>query len=98
MADYGAIRDAVATIARKHGVERVSLFGSRARGDNRLDSDYDFLVTKGAMTTLWKFAAFWEDLERVLCAPADIVTEGTPDRDLLAEAKKDAVLLYERSH
>ena len=96
MTDYRAIREIVAPIARKHGVTRVSLFGSRARGNDRPGSDYDFLVTKGSMTSLWKFAAFWEDLEAGLHAPVDILTDGSPDRRLLEEARKDAVLLYEQ--
>ena len=36
------ISDIVAPIAEKYGVKKVFLFGSRARGDYREDSDYDF--------------------------------------------------------
>ena len=34
----------VGAIAAEYGILRVYLFGSRARGDNRPDSDYDFCV------------------------------------------------------
>lgn len=34
----------VAPIAERHGVRRIWLFGSRARGDHRRDSDYDFCI------------------------------------------------------
>lgn len=37
----------VAPLASQYGVERMYLFGSRARGDHRPDSDYDFLISKG---------------------------------------------------
>ena len=40
------IREAIIEAAGKHGVEidKIILFGSRARGDNRKDSDWDILV------------------------------------------------------
>ena len=52
MTDISAIRETVTPIAQRHGVKRVYLFGSRARGDNRPDSDYDFLITEGNVTPL----------------------------------------------
>lgn len=36
------LRRTVGPIAESHGMRRVYLFGSRARGDHREDSDYDF--------------------------------------------------------
>ena len=40
------IKEIILSIARKHGIEvdRVILFGSRARGDYTEDSDWDVLV------------------------------------------------------
>lgn len=96
MTDYSAIGNIVTPVAMKHGVKRVSLFGSRARGDDKPDSDYDFLISKGNVTSLWKLAAFWDDLEGALHSSVDIVTEGSPDKELLENARKDAVLLYEQ--
>ena len=97
MTNIAAIREMVTPVARRHGVKRVYLFGSRARGDNRPDSDYDFLITKGSVTTLWRMASLWEDMENTFHAPVDVITDTSPDDDLLAEAKKDAVLLYEQT-
>jgi len=37
-------RKALAAICRKYGVKKVSLFGSAARGELRLDSDVDLMV------------------------------------------------------
>ena len=97
MADISGIREKVTPIARRHGVKRVYLFGSRARGDNRPDSDYDFLITKGNVTTLWRMVALWEDMEETFQAPVDVITDTSSDNHLLAEAKKDAVLIYEQT-
>jgi predicted nucleotidyltransferase len=47
-ASIAEIRKIVPPIAERHGVEHVYLFGSRARGDHRPDSDYDFMVSFGS--------------------------------------------------
>lgn len=41
------LKEIVRPIAEEYGLARVSLFGSRARGEERPDSDYDFLISKG---------------------------------------------------
>ena len=38
------LKELVKPIAEKYNVDRVALFGSRARGDNRPDSDWDLLI------------------------------------------------------
>lgn len=40
-------RDAILTTAARHGVTKIRVFGSVARGDARNDSDVDFLVEVG---------------------------------------------------
>ena len=97
MTDISAIRETVTPIAQRHGIKRAYLFGSRARGDNRPDSDYDFLITKGNVTTLWRMASLWEDMEEAFQAPADVITDTSSDNNPLAEAKKYAALLYEQT-
>ena len=52
----------VSPIAASFGVERMYLFGSRARGDARPDSDYDILISKGKVKTLFLHAALWQAL------------------------------------
>ena len=88
--------DTVAPLAARYGVERVYLFGSRARGDNRPDSDYDFLISKGCIQSLFTHAALWQDLEAALHAPVDLVTDTSGDRELIRQARKDAILIYEQ--
>ena len=40
------MEEAVAVIAREYQPEKIILFGSRAKGDARPDSDYDFIIVK----------------------------------------------------
>ena len=97
MTDIRDIQRTVRPIARRHGVERVYLFGSRARGDERADSDYDFLISKGNVNTLIRMASFWSDMEEALHAPVDVVTDTSNDAALIASARKDAILIYEQT-
>ena len=86
----------IAPLAAQYGVERMYLFGSRARGDHRPDSDYDFLITKGRVRSLFTHAALWQDLEKALHASVDLVTDTSSDKDLIQQARKDAILIYEQ--
>ena len=90
------LRSTVAPLAAQYGVERMYLFGSRARGDHRPDSDYDFLISKGNVRSLFTHAALWQDLEKVLQAPVDLVTDTSSNTELIHQARKDAILIYEK--
>ena len=85
----------ITTIAIKHGVKKIKLFGSRARGEEHLQSDYDFLITKGKIDTLIKYSAFVEDLEELLGTSVDVITDTSDDDELIASAEKDEILIYE---
>jgi predicted nucleotidyltransferase len=59
-------RAAIAEFCRRHHIRRLSLFGSILRGDFRPDSDVDFLVEVGSVTTPWFPAGLIVDLEDLL--------------------------------
>jgi uncharacterized protein len=68
-------RDEVQRIAAKHGARNVRVFGSVARGEARQDSDIDFLVDTGPVTSSWFPAGLVLDLEEVLGCRVEVVTE-----------------------
>ena len=72
----GDLRAIIAPIAARHGVERIYLFGSYARGETREDSDIDLLVdTNGTnLRTLLSLGALYCDLEAALQKPIDLIT------------------------
>ena len=66
-------RDQILEISRRHGVERVRVFGSMARGDARADSDVDLLVDAGPDTSAWFPGSLIADLEELLGRRVEVV-------------------------
>lgn len=68
-------REQILEIATRHGVTRIRIFGSVARGDDRADSDVDLLVQTGPKTTPWFPGGLVVELETLLGRPVQVVTE-----------------------
>lgn len=71
---------ALEAICREHGVRRLDLFGSRARGTAMDDADVDLLVeietpTPAAYARAW--FALKEQLETLFGRPVDLLTTGS---------------------
>ena len=96
MSEYERIGYIVSPIAEEFGVDRVSLFGSRARGDYTEQSDYDFLISKGKIKSLFTLSAFINALEEAFGTHVDVVTDTSSDQDFIKGVSKEGVLLYER--
>ena len=81
----------IVSIVKKHGGSNPRVFGSRARGDAREDSDLDLLIKAGPTMSLLDVAAVQVQVEELLGLPVQVVTEGALHpmlRDeVLAEAK-----------
>jgi len=75
--DIAGKRNALAALCRRHGVEKLEVFGSAARGDDfdLGSSDADFLVTFAPDTRddLEAYADLKDALEKLLGRPVDLV-------------------------
>ena len=91
------LKKMIRPIAKKYGVESVYLFGSRARGDYRTDSDFDFYIKKGRIRGYFALGGFFEELKEAVQAEIDLVSQDEEELDAyLREAiRKDGILLYE---
>ncbi len=88
--------EVVGAIAAEYGMIRVYLIGSRARGDNRPDSDYDFCVFEPRGTGMFKMSGFFHKLKDALGTEIDVVSErALGDNDFSRGILKDRRLLYE---
>ena len=72
------IKKTVAKIAPKYNLKKVTLFGSRASGNFRDDSDVDLIVefSKDKIVTLMTLSGLKIDLEDIFGVGVDIVTRG----------------------
>ena len=89
------IKGIVAPIAKKHGVNKVYLFGSYARGEATPSSDVDAPALRG----LFALGALYADFEEALGKGLDMVTANTLGKEtnivFTENLRKDQVLIYE---
>ena len=93
---FRQLKEIVSPIAEQYGVAKMSLFGSRARGEERADSDYDFWISKGRLKGLFALGGLMSDLEDALGAGIDIIVDDCHDPEIMKEVRHDEVLLYEQ--
>ena len=70
-------RAAILAIAARHGVQRVRVLGSFARGDASENSDVDLLIEAGPRTPPWFPGGLLVDLEEELGRRVDIAEVST---------------------
>jgi len=87
-------RGAVVDIAKRHGVTNVRVFGSVARGTDRVDSDIDLLVTAPPRDAAMNLIDFRDEAEELLATRVDVMTDHEgPTGRALANAKREALTL-----
>ena len=86
-------REEILRIAAKHGVGRIRVFGSAARGESRSESDLDLLVEVTGPTTPWFPGGLVAELEEFLGRRVDIVEPDGIRESLRREILRDAVPL-----
>jgi len=87
------IKETILNVAKEYNVEidKIILFGSRARGDYKEDSDWDILiVTKEKLDKKTKFN-LWYNIYRRLEFPADIIIVS---KDTFERFKNDYGFIY----
>ena len=99
-APAGGVLDAVmrkkaliATLAAAHGARRVALVGSAARGEDRPDSDLDFLVELEPGRNLLDLIGLENDLSDAFGRKVDVMTARAVKPRILKSALRGAVRL-----
>ncbi|MDO5862259.1 MAG: nucleotidyltransferase domain-containing protein [Thermoplasmata archaeon] len=87
--------DIIAELAPAYGMKRMYLFGPRARGDSRPDSDYDFFAVPGDDCSLFTASGFLLKLQNAL-GDVDPVLDDPGERNGFADRMdRDLRLVYE---
>jgi len=86
-------RDEILECAAEHGAVDVRVFGSVARGEAGLDSDVDLLVKMESGRSLLDLVGLWQDLEDLLGAHVDVLSEGGVSPYLRERIYADALAL-----
>ena len=89
--------DQLAELARKYGARRLVLYGSRARGDNRYNSDIDLAVYGMPEENMGAFGMDCEELPTLLKLDIVQIREGM-NPAFLANIERDGVTLMDRLH
>ena len=93
--DY--VLEQIKKIASKYKIEKVVLFGSRARGDNSRVSDYDIAICGNELSPIDK-ALFSFDIEEIsTLKKIDIVfVDESLDDELIKNITKEGEVIYEQ--
>ena len=81
---------------RARGVAHAALFGSRARGDNRPDSDIDIMIDidPSAHLGLWDYAGLKDYIAGLFSGPVDVVNREALKPYLRPAATADAFYAF----
>ena len=81
---------------RARGVSHAALFGSRARGDDRPDSDIDIMVEfdPSAHVTVFNYAGLKEYIAGLFDGPVDVVSREGLKPYLRPTAATDAIYAF----
>lgn len=88
-----SIRNEICELASEHGIEKVILFGSRARGDHKERSDIDLAISGGNTAA---FAVEADERIRTLLMFDVVNLDGPVQPELLAVIEKEGKTLYEK--
>lgn len=85
------IRETVASIAQEYNLKKVTLFGSRANGTARADSDVDLIIEfENEPVTLLKLISLKHRLEDIWNLEVDAISRGgIPGSILIIEREID---------
>mgnify|MGYP000295474353 FL=1 len=93
------IKEILSPIAASHGIKKVFLFGSYARGEATAESDIDFRIDAPSIDSLFQMGALYADLEDAFGKKFDLITNSslkyTRDTLFLRNMRRDEKVIYD---
>ncbi len=75
-----SIKCLVIPVAKKYDLDKISIFGSYARGEANAESDIDIVIDGGNYKGLFEFYGVKESFERALDKTVDLITRSSLDQ------------------
>jgi len=94
MIQIAEINHKTSPIFRKYQADFAGVFGSRARGDAKPQSDYDFIVRFKEVPSLVQLIKMENELKNVLGMEVDLIVEGSEKTFIKENIKKDLTPIY----
>jgi len=85
----------IVSLLTGHGVSRIAVFGSYARGEEGPESDLDLLVNFQKDLSLLTLIQIEQDLSARLGIKVDLVTEGALSPYIRERIEKDLRVIYQ---
>ncbi|HDH58254.1 MAG TPA: hypothetical protein ENF16_06560 [Bacteroidetes bacterium] len=82
------------SILKKHGIKKISIFGSYARGMVNAESDLDVLVEFSGKKSLLDIIGIEMELSEALKLKVDLLTDKSISPYLIDRIKKEAKVIY----
>ena len=86
--------DKIITILQRHGVKKISIFGSYARGEANPQSDIDIIVEFSDRKSLLDLVGIEQELSETLGRKVDLLTEKSINPYLIDRIKKERLVIY----
>ena len=85
------------SIWTKHKIQKVYLFGSYARNEQKPTSDIDFLIEHDIDFSLFDLIKLQLDLEKELNIDVDLISTNSVSKFLKNSINRDKILIYSQN-
>ncbi|HII95529.1 MAG: nucleotidyltransferase family protein [Candidatus Methanofastidiosa archaeon] len=79
----------------KHGAKKIGIFGSVARGEERIDSDIDILIEFKKTPSLFEVVRIEQEISDIIGKKVELITEKSLSPYIKDSVLKEVVILYE---
>ena len=92
--DTDELIDKLVKLLKKHGVKKIVIFGSYARGEAGPDSDIDVIVEFKNRKSLLDLVGIEQELEDELGIRVDLLTEKSISPYLIDNIRKESIVVF----
>ncbi len=85
----------IISLIKKHGVKKVAIFGSYARGEENPKSDIDILVEFSERKSLLEHVKIERELSEAVGIKVDLLTEKAISPYLINRIRKEMKVIYQ---